>query len=104
MDPRRRLAWRAARGRERGAGEAVTKWMSHAGGRRRWLQPVRTRGFERLVVAGVGMAQHTCPRIGGQDTLEALGHLVRAVGDDDHAGVDRIADADAATVVDAHPG
>ena len=33
-----------------------------------------------------------------------LGHLVAPVGDDDHARVDRVADPDAAAVMDADPG
>ena len=44
------------------------------------------------------------PGIAGQHALEACRGLGRAVGDDDHAGVQAVADADAAAVVDAHPG
>ena len=56
-----------------------------------------------LRVAGVGVAHDADARVGGQDALQALGHHVGAVGDDDHAGVDRVADAHAAAVVEAHP-
>ena len=67
-------------------------------------EPVLLGGGERLVVAGVGVAHDAGARIGRQHALEPLGHLVGAVGDDDHARVDRVADADAAAVVDADPG
>ena len=49
------------------------------------------------------MAHDSRPGIGRQHALEALGRIVGAVGDDDHARMDRIADADAAAVMDAHP-
>ena len=60
-------------------------------------------GVERLVVARVGVAHHARARIGREHALEPLGRLVGAVGDDDHARVDRVADPDAAAVVDADP-
>ena len=43
------------------------------------------------------------PGIGREHALEPLRSRVGAVGDDDHARVDRVADADAAAVVDADP-
>ena len=43
-------------------------------------------------------------RIGSQDSFQASRHSRRAIGDDDHAGMLRIADADSAAVVDRHPG
>jgi hypothetical protein len=43
------------------------------------------------------------PGIGREHTLEPFVRLARTVGDDDHAGVQRVADADAAAVVsDTH--
>ena len=60
--------------------------------------------FDRPVVAGVDVADHAHARIVGEHPLELLGGEVGAVGDADLAGVDRAADADAAAVVDAHPG
>ena len=42
-------------------------------------------------------------RIGGQHALEAPGGGGRAVGDDDHPGMDRQADPDSAAVVDRDP-
>ena len=59
--------------------------------------------LDRFLVAGVEVAENACRRVGCQNALQALGHLVGAVGDDDHAGVDRVADPDAAAVMDAHP-
>ena len=62
------------------------------------------RGVERLVVAGVGMAHDAGARIGGEHPLEPLRRIRAAVGEHDHAGMDRVADPDAAAVVDADPG
>ncbi len=59
---------------------------------------------DRLGIARVDVPDDSHPGIGRQDTLEPRRHLVGAVGDDDHAGVDRVADPDAAAVVDADPG
>ena len=76
----------------------------HAPARHRRLEAVpRCRG-DRLVVARVDVAQDARARVGREHPLEPLRRLVGAVGDDDHARVDRVADADAAAVVDADPG
>src|SRR5262245_49032741 len=56
------------------------------------------------VVAGIDVADDTHARVAGQDALEAFLGSGGAIGDDDHAGVQTVADAHAATVVDAHPG
>ena len=66
--------------------------------------PWRARGVERFGVAGVGVAHDAEPGIAGQHALQLLVRFARAVGDDDHAGMQRVADADAAAVVDRHPG
>ena len=60
--------------------------------------------LERALVAGIGVADDAHAGIGGQDALQARGGLGRSVGDDHHAGVERVADADAAAVVEADPG
>ena len=39
----------------------------------------------------------------GEDALQPLAHLGRTVGDNDLAGVKRVADANAATVMKGHP-
>jgi hypothetical protein len=62
------------------------------------------RQVARGVVAGVGVAHHAGGRVVPQHALDALGGGVGAVADDDHAGVLRIAHADAAAVVQADPG
>jgi len=49
------------------------------------------------------MPQDTRARVDRQHALEALRHLVAAVRDDDHSRVERVADPDAAAVMDAHP-
>ena len=64
----------------------------------------RARRASRLGVAGVEVAHDAHAGVGREHALEALRRLVGAVGDDDHAGVDRVADPDAAAVVDADPG
>jgi hypothetical protein len=43
-------------------------------------------------------------RVGREHSLESLCRVGAAVGEHDHAGVDRVADPDAAAVVDADPG
>src|SRR5277367_4564659 len=60
--------------------------------------------LDRLLVTCVDMAQHSHAGIRGQYAFEALGSEVRAVGHHHHAGVMGIANAYAASVVDAHPG
>ena len=54
-------------------------------------------------VAGVGVADDAQAGVAGEDALEAAIHFVGAIGDHDHSGVLRVADADAAAVVDGHP-
>ena len=59
--------------------------------------------LERALVAGVGVADHARAGVAGEHPVELLGGELGAVGDADHPGVDRAADADAAAVVDADP-
>ena len=56
-----------------------------------------------LGVAGIGMTCHADPGIGGEHPLQPRVRIGGAVGDDDHAGVQRLADADAAAVMHRHP-
>ena len=56
------------------------------------------------LVAGVGVADDAHARVGREHAFELLSGEIRAVRDDDHAGVLRVADARAAAVVDRHPG
>ncbi len=61
------------------------------------------RGRLRLFVTGVEVPDDAHARIRREHALEPLGRRLGAVGDDDHAGVDRVADADATAVMDADP-
>src|SRR4051812_5127654 len=56
-----------------------------------------------FVVAGVDVAHDAEGGVALEDALEAAGGFGRAVGDDDLAGVKRVADADAAAVVEGNP-
>src|SRR5919202_1597434 len=114
---------RAASGRRHDLSEAADEKLRHArepratdrpasafggarsfsGGPTRRFETVFARRLPRLVIAGVEMAQDTRARIGRQHALETLRALVGPVGDHDHARVDRIADADPAAMVHAHP-
>src|SRR5207244_5834237 len=69
----------------------------------RQVEPVTPGSLDRLGIAGVGVAHDPGAGVGGQHALEPPGRVGGAVGDDDHAGVERVADADAAAVVDADP-
>lgn len=63
---------------------------------------LQVRFFRELLgfdVARVYVADYTHARVGGQNALDALGHFIRAVGYCDLAGVQRVADAYAAAVV-----
>jgi len=53
-------------------------------------------------VTGVGVAKDPQSRIAGKDALETAFGIFSALGDDDHAGVLRIADTDTAAVVDRY--
>src|SRR4051812_4146648 len=61
------------------------------------------RRVERDVIAGVGVADHAGRRVVRQDHLEPTARGLTALRDDDDPGVDRLADAHAATVMDRHP-
>src|ERR1017187_5375308 len=67
------------------------------------VNPVLAGEVDRRFVAGVGVAEDAGAGIGGEDTLDPAGGFGGAVGDDDHAGVDAQADADAAAVVQTDP-
>ena len=61
------------------------------------------RAFAGEVVAGVGVAEDAHEWVVGEDSFDASGCVVGAVGDDDLACVLGVADADAAAVVEAGP-
>ena len=56
------------------------------------------------LVARVGVPQHPRAGVVGEHPGDLVVRRVGALGDDHHAGVDRLADADAAAVVHRHPG
>src|SRR4051794_23101825 len=62
-----------------------------------------TGGVEGDLVARVGVPDHPGRRVVGEHQLEAAARVLGAVGDHDDTGMDRLADADAAAVVDRHP-
>ena len=76
----------------------------------RWLRPDArqvevpfARGLERLGVAGVGVPHHARAGIGREHALEPFCRVRAPVGEHHHPAVDRVADADAAAVMDADP-
>src|ERR1700682_2426452 len=72
--------------------------------RHRHIQLGLLREGNGFRVAGVDMASYADSRIVGQHPLDALCHFLRAIRDGDLAGVLRVADADAAPVMNGDPG
>ena len=102
----RRSAQRGAR--PAGVASCARSRRSRAGsvtrrGDARDLQPACLCGIERLGITRVDVPQHAHARVGREHPLEPLRLRVGAVGEDDHARMDRVADPDAAAVMDAHP-
>ena len=58
--------------------------------------PCASGRLDRLGVSRVRVTEHTHAGVGREHALEPLRRVLGAVRDDDHAGVDRIADADSA--------
>jgi len=79
----------------------VTRW-SHEDVRGA-SRGLRCRRFRWRGVARVGVADDAEAGVGCKDAGEALAGFVGAVGDDYHAGMQAVADADAAAVMKAHP-
>src|SRR6202008_3023114 len=61
------------------------------------------RLLNRLFVSGVDVTDDAHPRIGRQYALQPARRVMSPVGDHDHSGVQRIADAHAASVMDRDP-
>ena len=59
---------------------------------------------DSLWIPGVGVARHPQAGVGGENTLQAARRLGCAIGHDHLPGMDAIANAYAAAVVNAHPG
>ena len=55
------------------------------------------------LIAGVGMADHPHPRVGGEHPLQPVRHRRRAVGNHHHASMDRVSDANPTAVMDRDP-
>ncbi len=72
--------------------------------RERQIHSPLSGGLDRLGIAGVGVPHDARPGVAREDAAEAARRALRAVRDDDHAGMDRVPDADAAAVVDRDPG
>ena len=70
----------------------------------RQFQPVLLGALDGDVIARIGMAHDAARRIVPQHPLQASRRIVAAVADDHHAGMLRIADADAAAMMDRNPG
>src|SRR6187399_161873 len=80
-----------------------TSGVDGRAGAHRDRDPALVGHFDGALVAGVDVADHAHAGIVGEYPFELLGGEVGAVGDADLTGVDRAADADATSVVDAHP-
>src|SRR5262249_11739845 len=61
------------------------------------------RASHRLLVSRIDMPDHAHAWVAVQDEPESPLGVGAAVADDDHAGVEAVADADAAAMVDADP-
>ena len=70
----------------------------------RYLDAALACNLSRASVAGIDVAGHAHAGVGGQHPFQAHSRFRRAVGDDHLAGVQAVADADAAAVVEADPG
>src|SRR5580693_7821746 len=62
------------------------------------------REFDSFRIAGVGMARNTQAWIGSEHALEAARGFRSAIRHDDLPGVDAVANANAAAVMDTDPG
>src|SRR5713226_8556050 len=69
----------------------------------RKVDPVPSREFDRVRIPRVGVAHHTGPGVRREHAPELLAAERRAIRDGDHAGVDRVSDADASAVMDRDP-
>src|SRR2546428_1317229 len=70
----------------------------------REIDPAPAREVDGVGIAGVGMAHHAGARVGREHPPELLAPERRPVGDDDHARVQRVADADPTPMVHRDPG
>ena len=66
----------------------------------RYVQPVFSRRGNSLLVSGVSVPSDADTRVVGKNSLETNAHLGSAVGDDNLAGVERVADSNSAAVME----
>ena len=62
------------------------------------------REIDRARITSISVANDAHSRIAREHALEATRRCFRSVRDDDHAGMLRIADADAAAIMNRNPG
>src|SRR5437667_8498449 len=62
----------------------------------RQVYSVPSREFDRLWITGVGVSHHAGAWVGRENAPQLLVPERRPVRDDDHSGMDRVSDADAA--------
>ena len=67
------------------------------------LDATLTCNIGGTLVAGIDVAGDAHARVGGQDAFQTNGCFGRAIGHDDLAGMQAVADADADAVVEADP-
>src|SRR5258708_20233352 len=88
-------------------GQSLARMIFNAGpssAQARQVELVRPRAIDGEVVGGMGVSHHAGGGIVPQHAADALGCLWCAITDNHHAGVLRKAHADAAAVVQRHPG
>ena len=71
---------------------------------RRQIQLLLARALDGFVVAGIGVAHDAGARIVPEHARDALARRFRTITNDDNAAVLRIAHADAAAMMQRHPG
>ena len=72
-------------------------------GEHRQVDPALSGDFSGDLVASIGMAHHAGAGIGGENAVQSLVGQVGAVGNYDHARVDRAADTNAAAMMNTYP-
>ena len=69
----------------------------------RKIHPAFPGGLDRDLVACIRVTHDSGPRIGGEHSCQAAISHLRTIGDCDHAGMDRVSDPDAATMMEGDP-
>src|SRR5205823_996422 len=82
---------------------SMTSGKSRMSGEHRDVYPLFPSAGGGLLVASVNVSHDAGTRVVGEHAGEAFGGSWSAIGDDDLAGMDRVADADAAAMVEGDP-